>query len=52
MAERQRHAGTKIAIGELLVVGDIGPADARRLDGNLNLTTPWLLDGSSFLGSC
>jgi len=49
MPERERHAGTEIAIGKFLVVGDIRAADAGGLDSNLQLTGAWLFDGSPLL---
>jgi hypothetical protein len=51
MAERQRHASAKVSIGELLVVRDIGAADAGGLDGNLYFANSRILNRSSFLDS-
>jgi hypothetical protein len=51
VAERQRHAGAEVAIGKLLVVTDIGPADACCVDGNLKLADAGLLNGAPFLRS-
>jgi hypothetical protein len=49
VAERERHAGTEVAIGELLVVTDIRPADAGCVDSNLEFANAGVLDTPPFL---
>jgi hypothetical protein len=49
VAERERHAGAEVAIGELLVIADIGPADAGCVDGDLKLADARFLDGPPLL---
>lgn len=49
MAQREWHAGTEVAIGKLLVIGDIRATDARGLDSNLHFAKGRVLNGPSFL---
>jgi hypothetical protein len=49
VAERERHARAEVAIGELLVVADIRPADAGGVDGNLKLADAGVLNCPAFL---
>jgi hypothetical protein len=49
VAEGERHAGAEVAIGKLLVVADIRPADACCVDGNLKLATAGFLNAPAFL---
>jgi hypothetical protein len=49
VAEGERHAGAEVAIGKLLVVADIRPADAGCVDGNLKLATAGFLNTPAFL---
>jgi hypothetical protein len=49
VAEGERHAGAEVAIGKLLVVADIRPADACCVDSNLKLATAGFLDTPAFL---
>lgn len=49
VAERERHASAEVAIGELLVVTDIGPADACCVDSNLKFTNAGFTDSPAFL---
>lgn len=49
MAQGQGGTCTKVAVGELLVVGDVGAADARRLDTDLELAGAGLVNGPDFL---
>lgn len=49
MAKRKRHASTEVAIGELLVIGDIRAADACCPDSNLQLANARFLDAPLFL---
>lgn len=39
----------EVAIGKLLIVGNVGAADTGGLDGNLKLSEPGVLDLSLFL---
>jgi hypothetical protein len=50
MSKGQRRAGTEVAVGKLLVVAHIRPADAGRLDLDLKLACRGLLETSGFLG--
>lgn len=49
VTERERHAGAEVAIGELLVVTDIGPADACCVDSNLKFTDAGVTNSPAFL---
>lgn len=50
MAKRERGAGAKVAVGELLVVAYIRAADAGGFDGNLELVFLGGCDLAGFLG--
>lgn len=50
VAERQGLAGAEVAVGELLEVGHVRAADARRVDGDLEGAVCWWINGPSFLG--
>lgn len=50
MAKRERGAGAKVAVGELLVVAYIRAADTGGFDGNLELVLLWGCDLAGFLG--
>lgn len=49
VAERQGRAGAEVPVGELLVVGDVRAADARRPHGDLQLADARLLDDPGLL---
>lgn len=49
VAERERVAGAEVSIGELLVVADVGAADAGSLDRDLQLAGARLFNGSLLL---
>jgi hypothetical protein len=49
MTEAQRLAGAQVTIAELLVVRDIGAADARRFYGDLQLANAGVFNRSPFL---
>jgi hypothetical protein len=49
MPKRERSAGTKVAVGELLVVAYIRPAYAGRLNLDLKLACRRFFETSSFL---
>ena len=51
VAEREWHAGAEIAIGKLLVITDIRPADAGCVDSNLKLADAGVLDTPPFLNT-
>ena len=50
MSKGQRRASTEVAVGKLLVVAHIRPADAGGFDLDLKLAYGWLLETSGFLG--
>lgn len=49
MAQGQWMAGTKIAVGKLLVIGDVGAANTRCFNSNLELAYCWSFNDSSLL---
>jgi hypothetical protein len=49
MSKGQRRTSTEVAIGELLIVAHIRPADAGGLDLDLKLACRGLLETSGFL---
>ena len=49
VAERQRRARAQVPVGELLVVGHVGPAYARRPERDLQLAVSRRLEGPGFL---